>query len=268
MTIALLELPAGVYRHSVSSSYGLSIQGWPSWFCDWTKAEIFTLIGGTFFIWLLYVVIRKSPRRWWFYFWLVSLPIALFLIFSAPIVFDPQFNKFEPLSQRDPALTSALQKMVERAGEQIPPERMFWMGAGEKTTTLNAYVAGFGASKRIVVWDTTIAKLSTPQITFIAGHEMGHYVLHHIPKALAIGAFGFLMAFYLGYRCLGWAIARWEMKWGVRGVMIGLQCQSVVAFQWPAQLVIHRQRYQSLFRTPGRSIRSRVTMDSRPIQAR
>ena len=53
-TIALLELPAGIYRHWVSSSYGLSIQGWPSWLWDWTKAEFFTLIGGTFFIWLLY----------------------------------------------------------------------------------------------------------------------------------------------------------------------------------------------------------------------
>ncbi len=67
--------------------------------------------------------------------------------------------------------------MVQRAGVNIPPERMFWMGAGEKTTELNAYVTGIGASKRIVVWDTTIAKMNTPQIVLVAGHETGHYVL-------------------------------------------------------------------------------------------
>jgi Zn-dependent protease with chaperone function len=218
LTIALLELPAGIYRHSVSSSYGLSIQNWPSWFWDWTKAEFFILIGGTFFIWLLYLVIRKSPRRWWFYFWLVSLPIGLAVVFAIPIVVDPTFNKFEPLSAKDPALTDALQKMVHRGGEEIPPERMFWMGAGEKTTTLNAYVAGFGASKRIVVWDTTIARLTTPEITYIAGHEMGHYTLNHIPKGLALGALSLLLAFYLGFRCLGWAVDRCGTNWGVRGI--------------------------------------------------
>jgi len=218
LTIAILELPTGIYRHWVNSTYGLSIQRWPSWFWDWTKAELITIIGGTLFIWLLYAVIRKSPRRWWLYFWLVSLPIALVLIFLAPLYLDPQFHQFEPLATKDPALTIALQNLAHRSGQDIPPERMFWMGAGEKTTTLNAYVTGFGASKRIVVWDTTIAKLSTPQIAFVAGHEMGHYVLHHVAKGLALGAVGFLIALYLGFRSIGWAISRWGPGWGVRGL--------------------------------------------------
>jgi Zn-dependent protease with chaperone function len=108
--------------------------------------------------------------------------------------------------------------MVQRGGEEIPPERMFWMGAGEKTTTLNAYVTGFGASKRIVVWDTTIARLSTPEITYIAGHEMGHYTLNHIPKGLALSALSLLLACYLGFRCIVWVVGRWGSRWGVRGV--------------------------------------------------
>ncbi|HXM35645.1 MAG TPA: M48 family metallopeptidase [Pyrinomonadaceae bacterium] len=218
LTIGFLELPTGIYRHWVSSSYGLSIQGWPSWFWDWSKAEFFTVVGGTFFIWLLYTVIRKSPRRWWLYFWLVSLPIGLFLFFLTPLYLDPQFHKFEPLAQKDPALTIALQNLAQRAGENIPPERMFWMGAGEKTTTLNAYVTGFGASKRIVVWDTTIAKLSTPQIVFVAGHEMGHYVLQHIPRGLALGAVLFLVAFYFSFRCVGWVLSHWGSNWGIRAL--------------------------------------------------
>src|SRR6185295_8921169 len=91
-------------------------------------------------------------------------------------------------------------------------------GAGEKTTTLNAYVTGFGASKRIVVWDTTIAKLNTQQIVFVAGHEMGHYVLQHIPKGLAFGALGLLLAFYLGFRCTAGVLSRWGAGWGIRGL--------------------------------------------------
>ena len=217
-TIGFLELPTGIYRHWLASRYGLSIQGWPSWFWDWTRAEFFTIVGATFFIWLLYAVIRRSPQRWWLYFWLVSLPIGLFLVFLTPLFLDPQFHKFEPLAQKDPPLTIALQNLVQRAGENIPPERMFWMGAGEKTTTLNAYVTGFSASKRIVVWDTTIAKLSTPQIVFVAGHEMGHYVLQHIPKGLALGAVLLLVAFYFGFRCVGWILSRWEPAWGIRGL--------------------------------------------------
>jgi Zn-dependent protease with chaperone function len=218
LTLDVLQLPADIYRHWLSASYGLSIQGWPSWFWDWTKGELVNIIIATVFIWLLYAVIRKSPRRWWLYFWLVSLPILLSLVFLQPLVVDPLFHKFEPLAEKNPALTSALQNLVQHAGQDIPPERMFWMGAGEKTTTLNAYVTGFGASKRIVVWDTTMAKMDTPQIVFVTGHEMGHYVLQHIPKGLALGALGMLLAFYPGFRFLRWIVARAGERWGIRGL--------------------------------------------------
>jgi len=215
LTIAVLTLPLDVYGEWVEKQYGISIQSWPSWSWDWIKAEIISLIIGTIFIWLLYVVIRRSPTRWWFSFWLISLPIGVFLFFIGPWVIDPMFHKFEPLQQKDPALTTSLEQMVQRAGENIPPERMFWMGAGEKTTDLNAYVTGIGASKRIVVWDTTIAKMNTPQIVFVAGHETGHYVLQHIPKGLTLFAVLFLVFFYLGYRLIGWVLRRWGTGWAI-----------------------------------------------------
>lgn len=218
LTIDILELPPGMYQHWLSRSYGISIQGWPSWFWDWTKGEIISVIISTILIWILYAVMRKSSRRWWFYFWLVSLPIGLLLIFIQPVIIDPLFHKFEPLAQKDPPLTAALQQLVKRAGENIPSERMYWMGAGEKTTSLNAYVAGFGASKRIVVWDTTIAKMNTPQIVYVTGHEMGHYVLGHIPKLLAFGAALLFVFFYLTFRAIGWVLARRGQGWGIRGL--------------------------------------------------
>src|ERR1700685_3336306 len=161
---------------------------------------------------------RSSPRRWCFYFWLLSLPVIVILVFIQPLIVDPLFHKFEPLQQKDPALTASLETMEQRAGVDIPPERMFWMGAGEKTTELNAYVTGIGASKRIVVWDNTIAKMTTPQIVFVAGHEMGHYVLNHIWKGLAFAFVFLFILFYLAFRTLGWVLGRWGTAWGIRRV--------------------------------------------------
>jgi len=218
LTIAVLTAPLDVYSEVVEKKFGISIQGWGSWGWDWLKSQLISMVIFTILIWLLYIVIRRSPRRWWFYFWLVSLPIIVFVIFIAPWVIAPLFNKFEPLQQKDPTLTTALGQLVERAGENIPRERMFWMGAAEKTTALNAYVTGIGASKRIVVYDTTIAKATVPQIVFITGHEMGHYVLLHVPKGLAFFSGLFLLLFYLGYRLIGWVLARWGSKWAIRGL--------------------------------------------------
>jgi Zn-dependent protease with chaperone function len=202
----------------VEKKFGISVQSWASWSWDWIKAELISLIIGTILVWLLYTVVRHSPRRWWFYFWLITLPIGVLLFFIGPWVIDPLFHKFEPLQQKDSPLTAGLEQMVQRAGENIPPQRMFWMGAGEKTTGLNAYVTGIGASKRIVVWDTTIAKMNTPQIVFVAGHETGHYVLQHIPKGLAFFAVLLLIFYYGGYRLIGWVLRRWGQGWGIRGL--------------------------------------------------
>jgi STE24 endopeptidase len=218
LILALFQLPADAYVHRLSVQYGLSIQSWSPWFADWGKQQFFTTVGAIVFVWLLYAVIRRSPRRWWFYFWLAALPIGVFLVFIQPLVVDPAFNRFEPLASKDPELATSLTSMAQQAGEDIPVERMFWMDASQKTTTLNAYVTGFGASKRIVVWDTTLEKLTTPQIVFIAGHEMGHYVLHHVIKGLVIATFGSLLLFYAGYLIVNRVIAKNIDRWKLRGV--------------------------------------------------
>ncbi len=217
-TIAALSLPLDIYSEIVEKTFGISVQSWGSWSWDWVKAQLISLVVFTLLIWLLYAVITRSPKRWWFYFWLVSLPIGVFLVFIGPWVFDPMFHKFEPLEQKDPQLVAALEQMVRRAGENIPPERMFWMGAADKTTALNAYVTGIGASKRIVVFDTTIAKMNTPQIVFVAGHETGHYVLQHIPKGIAYFAVLSLALFYFEFRMADWAVERWGKIWAIRGL--------------------------------------------------
>jgi STE24 endopeptidase len=218
LTFDIFLLPTSIARHLVSVQFGLSIQGWPSWIWDWAKGRMIAVVLGTLLVWLLYAVIRRSPRRWWFYFWLASIPIMVILIFLTPLVIDPLFHKFVPLSEKDPALATGLEQMVQRAGQDVPVERMYWMGASEKSTALNAYVTGVGASKRIVVWDTTIAKMTTPQIVAVAGHEMGHYVLGHVWKGLTFAAVLFFVFFYLGFRCISVTLARWGGAWKIRGV--------------------------------------------------
>jgi STE24 endopeptidase len=218
LTVGILSLPPDIYGNWVERKFGISVQSWSSWIWDWAKGQFLGIVLGIVLVAILYTVIRSSPRRWWFYFWLVSLPIVVILVFLQPLIVDPMFHKFEPLSQKDPALAASLEQMVQRAGQNIPTERMFWMGAGQKTTDLNAYVTGIGASKRIVVWDTTIAKMTTPQIVLVGGHEMGHYVLEHIWKGLAFAAVILFILFYLGYRTVGKVLARWGSRWGIRGL--------------------------------------------------
>lgn len=218
LTLDVLTLPTDIYGQQVEKRFGISIQGWGSWAGDWALEQVVSLILAIVFVWVLYAVIRKSPRRWWFYFWLASLPMVMLVTLITPWVIDPLFHKFEPLQKRDPALVTALEQMEQRAGVDIPPERMFWMNAGEKTVALNAYVTGIGQSKRIVVWDTTLAKLSQQQIVFTAGHETGHYVLQHVAKGIAFAAGIFLVLFYVGYRLAGWVLARWGKGWGIAGV--------------------------------------------------
>ena len=156
-TISLLALPTDVWDHWLSRRYGLSVQSWGSYFTDWAKAQILFCIAATVLALILYAVIRRSPGRWWFYFWLATLPVIVLAIFIEPIVVEPLFFKFEPLQATHPELVEKLQEVVHRAGMNIPPQRMYEMTASAKTTTLNAYVAGFGASKRVVVYDTLLA---------------------------------------------------------------------------------------------------------------
>jgi STE24 endopeptidase len=215
LVLQLTQLPFDGYDHHVSLKYGLSVQLWGSWFWDWGKGLLLGCLFASILGWTLYAVLRRSPRRWWFYFWLAMIPIVVFVIFIEPIWIEPLFNKFEPLTDHHADLVEQIERVVHRGGMDIPPQRMFEMKASEKTTELNAYVTGFGATKRVVVWDTTMEHMSTPQTLFVFGHEMGHYVLYHIPKEMTIILLQLLVLFYLGYRLANWMAARYGARWGI-----------------------------------------------------
>jgi Zn-dependent protease with chaperone function len=212
----LTQLPCALYGHHIGLKYGLSVQHWASWFGDWGKSLLLGCIFASGLGRILYRMLRLSPRRWWFYFWLAVIPIVVFVAFITPIWIEPMFNKFEPLSDRHSDLVAQIERVVQRAGMDIPPQRMFEMKASEKHTTLNAYVTGFGATKRVVVWDTTMQQMTTPETLFVFGHEMGHYVLGHVLKEAAIDLLLLLVLFYVAYRLANWLVARHGARWGIR----------------------------------------------------
>ncbi len=217
LTIGVLKLPVHLYWHALSLHYEQSIQGWGSWFLDWTKGEALDTAFGIVLVLILFAVMRRSPRRWWLYFWFPAVLILLGLIVITPLVIDPLFNKFEPLNNKHPDLVAAIEKLTKHAGAPIPPERMFLMAASQKTNTINAYVTGLGASKRVVIWDTTIQKMSNDEALFIVGHELGHYILGHVRQGFFVGAAGLLLALYFLFRGLHWALDRWAKDWKLYG---------------------------------------------------
>jgi len=201
VAITVANLPIDIYGHHVSRAYGISIQGWGGWLGDQAKALGLTVLLTTPVLLLFNWIVRRWPRRYWFGVWLVTLPLMVVSIFVSPLL-EPIFNKYEPLTLHHAALVEKLEEVVARTGTNIAPDRMFLMKASEKTNGLNAYVNGMGATKRIVVWDTTAGRVPDDEVMFIFGHESGHYVLNHIPKMLAITAVG---AFFVFWACAGFA---------------------------------------------------------------
>ena len=95
---------------------------------------------------------------------------------------------------------------------------MYLMNASSKLNELNAYVTGIGASERVVVWDTTIAQMNTPQILFVFGHEMGHYVLHHIRDGILFTAGVLFVFLFAAFHVLHRALRRFGGRWGIRAM--------------------------------------------------
>jgi STE24 endopeptidase len=206
------NLPLDIFGHIVSRHFGISVQGWPGWLADQGKALGLAIAVGAPVLLLFNWIVRRWPRRYWLGAWMATLPLMLLSVFASPFI-EPLFNRYEPLAKDHSALVQKLEELVARTGTDIPPDRMFLMKASEKSNGLNAYVSGLGATKRIVVWDTTAGRIPNDEVMFIFGHESGHYVLHHIPKMMAISAVGL---FFIYRACAGfaaWLVGRFGARW-------------------------------------------------------
>jgi STE24 endopeptidase len=209
----LADIPLAMYRHSLAVSFGLSVQPWAPWFLDVLKAGVATGIPALLCLVGALAVARRAPRRWWIYAWLVGVLLMIAAAYAAPVIFDPLFYRFTPLERTNPDLVRALQEVAARAGYPIPASRIFEMDASRNTRAVNAYMTGFGHSRRIVIWDTTLKALDTAQIQTVFAHELGHYALHHIPRGIAVGSLGLLFALWL----LNLVLSRMRSK-QVRGI--------------------------------------------------
>ncbi|HLJ45023.1 MAG TPA: M48 family metallopeptidase [Bryobacteraceae bacterium] len=215
---AIFELPTDVMYHALSLKYGISIEGWPAWLLDWLKSQAVALPLAILLLLGFYFVLRRSPTRWWLYVWIACIPLSIFGVWIEPFVLEPMFNRFEPLAATHPDLIPPIETILARAGVVIPKERLFEMEASAKTNALNAYVSGFGSSKRVVLYDTIIKKELQPALLTTFGHELGHYVLGHIPKSIAFGTVMLFMGLFIAYQAITMFVRRWGPKFDIPSV--------------------------------------------------
>ncbi|RZT24091.1 Zn-dependent protease with chaperone function [Fictibacillus sp. BK138] len=210
----VLTFPLRYYSFTVSKSYNISVQSFHSWMRDglvdfWISWALTTLMVG-----VMYWLIKKYEKRWWLFAWLLSIPFTVFLYFIQPVVIDPLYNKFYPL--QDEALKEKILNIADKA--DIPAENVYEVNMSEKTNALNAYVNGIGSNLRIVLWDTTLNKLSDNQVLFVMAHEIGHYVMHHLYWNLISSIVLSFLGLWLGNIIYRKWIEKYGKKWGVKGV--------------------------------------------------
>jgi Zn-dependent protease with chaperone function len=203
----VIDLPFNFYAGYLRDhSYGISNQTFGKWFGDSLKWLAIAISAGLLLAWIPYGLIRKSPRRWWLYSGLLAIPFMLLIMLITPVCIDPLFNDFGPMKSKE--LEAKVLQLAERAG--VEGGRVFEVEKSADTKAINAYVTGFGNTKRIVLWDTAITKLDENELLFVMGHEIGHYVLGHIWKSILFISLLAIVMFYAIHRTAGWMMERYQ----------------------------------------------------------
>jgi STE24 endopeptidase len=206
-----LEFPFDFYTSYLRQhAYGLSNQTFSRWFSNYGKKIILTMVGGIAFVWIFYLLLKRSPKRWWFYSSLLSVGISFILMFIKPIWIDPLFNQFGAMKDR--ALEKEILTLAFKGG--IEGSRVYEVDKSVDTKTANAYVTGFGSTKRIVFYDTMTRNFSSEEILFVTAHEMGHYVLHHLWWMLLYLAVLSFVVFYFIYRSGNYLLMKYQRQFG------------------------------------------------------
>jgi Zn-dependent protease with chaperone function len=207
----VIDLPLAYYATYVRlHAYGLSNQTFGKWAGDAAKGLGVGMILGALTLWIPYLLLKKSPRRWWVYTGILSAPFFVLLLLVSPVWIDPLFNQFGPM--KDKALEGRILALAERAG--IEGGRVYEVDKSVDTETVNAYVAGILDTKRIVLWDTIVRKLDERELMFVMGHEMGHYVLGHIRALIALLTGLVFVGLFVVQRSAGALIARHQDRFG------------------------------------------------------
>lgn len=160
--------------------------------------------------WIPFLILRSSPRRWWLWTTLALAPVMLVLFILSPIWIAPLFNHFGPM--QDKVLETKVLALAARGGIVDAP--VFEVDASTDSKRLEAYVTGFGPTKRIVLYDTIIAAMDEPELMFVVGHEMKHYLLGDVWKILCIFLVILLGGLFVIDRAGRAIVARWRDRLG------------------------------------------------------
>ena len=194
---AVVDLPFGLYRtFVVEARYGFNRMTVRLYFLDLAKQALLGLVLGVplalCVLWLMAIM----GEAWWLYVWLTWVGFNLLVVTFYPTLIAPLFNRFSPLE--DEALKGRIEQLLARCG--FRSQGLFVMDSSRRSSHGNAYFTGFGAAKRIVLFDTLIARLAAPEIEAVLAHELGHCSRNHVWKRMAL-LFGVSLCFLwlLGY---------------------------------------------------------------------
>jgi STE24 endopeptidase len=195
--LALATLPLSFVRgYVVSHDWGLSTQDVGGWLSDQGRSLL--VAAGTMSVAAVafYGVVRWRPGSWWLWGWGAFTLLTLVLAYLYPVIIAPLFFNFTPVG--DEELSREVKSMAAEAGIEV--DRVLVADASRRTTSENAYVAGFGSTRQVVVYDTLLEAGGRDETLFIVAHELGHQRANHVLKNVALGSLALLGSFAL----LGW----------------------------------------------------------------
>jgi STE24 endopeptidase len=208
---ALVFLPLSWYAGYVRQhAYGLSTETAAAWLGDWAKAIAVSALVAALLLWIPYWLLRVSPRRWWLWTGLLTAPLTVLAMIVVPVYIAPLFDDYGRM--RDRALEQRIARLAARAG--IPDSRIYEVRKSAETRQVNAYVTGFGGTKRIVLWDTLVDRLQPDEVEFVVGHEIGHFVLRHTLTIIVAATLLATLSLWVVHRVAGWLIARFRQGFG------------------------------------------------------
>jgi len=211
----ILGFPMEYYENYVREhQYGMATQTFGPWMGDELKAFLVTLILGSIAFVGLFSIVRRLPRTWWIWGSIATIIFTTIAIAMGPVYLQPIFNNIKKLD--DPKVTVPILRLAHANG--IPTNDVYEIDASRQTTRMSANVSGFAGTTRITLNDNLLKRGSPEEIQAVMGHEMGHYVMNHIPKSIFFLAVLTVIFFaYLRWG-LAWTLARWGERWQIRGV--------------------------------------------------
>jgi len=183
--VYIISLPVVIYSKIIDKKFGFNKSSWKLFIVDEIKkAVLFVLIGGAIFWGLIYFI--DNFKNWWIIGFVFVFAVILAVNMLYPI-FMTIFNKFTPLENEE--LKQSIESIMDRVG--FKASGIFVMDASKRDSRLNAFFGGFGKTKRVVLFDTLVEKLTPKEILAVLGHELGHFKHKDIIKNIAM--MGFMM---------------------------------------------------------------------------